>query len=40
MNEELKSFLLEVSKIYFRYGIKSVTMDDIAREMGISKKTI
>lgn len=23
-----------------RYGIKSVTMDDIAREMGISKKTL
>lgn len=25
---------------FFRYGIKSVTMDDIARELGISKKTI
>ncbi len=25
---------------FFRYGIKSVTMDDIANELGISKKTI
>lgn len=25
---------------FFRYGVKSVTMDDIARELGISKKTI
>ncbi|MEZ4902470.1 MAG: TetR/AcrR family transcriptional regulator [Spirosomataceae bacterium] len=26
--------------LFFRYGIKSVSMDDIARELGISKKTI
>jgi TetR/AcrR family transcriptional regulator, cholesterol catabolism regulator len=25
---------------FFRYGVKSVTMDDIANELGISKKTI
>ena len=25
---------------FFRYGVKSVTMDDIAGELGISKKTI
>ncbi len=25
---------------FFRYGVKSVTMDDIASELGISKKTI
>lgn len=25
---------------FFRYGVKSVTMDDIARELGMSKKTI
>ena len=25
---------------FFRYGVKSITMDDIARELGISKKTI
>jgi TetR/AcrR family transcriptional regulator, cholesterol catabolism regulator len=27
-------------ELFFRYGIKAVTMDDIARELGISKKTI
>ena len=26
--------------LFMRYGIKSVTMDDIARELGISKKTL
>ena len=28
------------SNLFWRYGIKSVTMDDIAKELGISKKTI
>lgn len=28
------------SELFFRYGIKSVTMDDIARHLAISKKTI
>ncbi len=27
-------------KLFMRYGIKSVSMDDISREMGISKKTL
>ncbi len=26
--------------MYLKYGIKSVTMDDVARELGISKKTL
>ncbi len=26
--------------MFFRYGLKNVTMDDIARELGISKKTL
>jgi AcrR family transcriptional regulator len=26
--------------LFFKYGIKSVTMDDIARHLGVSKKTI
>ncbi len=39
MNPENR--LLEGSRELFRrYGIKSVTMDDIARHLGISKKTI
>jgi AcrR family transcriptional regulator len=27
-------------ELFFRYGIRSVTMDDIAKHLGISKKTI
>src|SRR6478735_335731 len=26
--------------LFFKYGIKHVTMDDIAKELGMSKKTI
>jgi AcrR family transcriptional regulator len=29
-----------VSELYLKYGIKSITMDDAARELGISKKTL
>ena len=32
--------LEKTEALMFRYGMKSVTMDDIAREVGISKKTI
>lgn len=30
----------KIESMFLKYGIKSVTMDDIARELGISKKTI
>jgi TetR/AcrR family transcriptional regulator, cholesterol catabolism regulator len=40
MNEELKNLLIKVRELYIKYGIKSITMDDVARELGISKKTI
>ena len=40
MNEELKSILSKVRELYMKYGIKSVTMDDVASELGISKKTL
>ncbi|HEX3006662.1 MAG TPA: TetR/AcrR family transcriptional regulator [Bacteroidales bacterium] len=40
MNEELNNILEKVKNLYIRYGIKSVTMDDVARELGISKKTL
>lgn len=40
MNEELKNILIRVRELYNRYGIKSITMDDVARELGISKKTL
>jgi AcrR family transcriptional regulator len=35
-----KNILKRCQPLFLRYGIKSVTMDDIARELGISKKTL
>lgn len=40
MNEELKNILLKSRELYLKYGIKSITMDDVARELSISKKTL
>lgn len=40
MSEEYKFIIEKVSALYLQYGIKSVTMDDVARELGISKKTL
>ena len=38
--EKQIDILTNVCKMFHKYGIKSVTMDDIARELGISKKTL
>jgi len=40
MNKELQNILQKVGELYQKYGIKSVTMDDVSRELGISKKTL
>jgi len=32
--------LTGAEELFFKYGIKSITMDDIAKHLGISKKTI
>lgn len=40
MNDELLNILQKVRCLYMKYGIKSVTMDDVSRELGISKKTL
>ncbi len=40
MNDKVQGILIQVSKLYHRYGIKSVTMDDVAHHLGISKKTL
>lgn len=40
MNDEINKILDTVTLMYQKYGIKSVTMDDVSREMGISKKTL
>lgn len=40
MNSELESILERILCLYRKFGIKSVTMDDAAGELGISKKTL
>ena len=38
--ENNQKFIEKVSGLFLEYGAKSVTMDDIAKELGISKKTL
>ena len=40
MEDNHKSLLLRIRELLFLYGTKSITLDDIASRMGISKKTI
>jgi AcrR family transcriptional regulator len=40
MDEIKHKILTGAIKLYAHYGIKSLTMDDVARELGISKKTL
>ena len=40
MELELTNILKKVKTLYRKYGIKSITMDDVSHELGISKKTL
>jgi AcrR family transcriptional regulator len=40
VKERFEQILLQARSIFMRYGLKSVTMDDVCREMGMSKKTL
>lgn len=40
MDEKTLHILEQVRRLYYRYGIKSVTMDDVAKHLCISKKTL
>ena len=40
MNPKALQIVGQVKTLYHRYGIKSVTMDDVASHLGISKKTL
>lgn len=38
---DIKTRILEASaKLFYAYGLKSITMDDVCRELGMSKKTL
>ena len=39
-SEQQEKLLKRVEDLFLRYGVKSFTMDDVARELGISKKTL
>jgi len=39
-NKEAKDILMKTMQIFFKYGVRSITMDDIANQLGISKKTL
>lgn len=38
--DQQEKWLRRIAELFLRYGIKSITMDDVARELGISKKTL
>lgn len=40
MDDKKREIILQASNVYMHYGIKSVTMDEMARQLGISKKTL
>jgi len=40
MGQKKEFILKNVGNLYLKYGIRSVTMDDVANELGISKKTL
>ena len=40
MDDKLNAIMLRSAAMFQEYGIRSVSMDDICHEMGISKKTI
>jgi len=39
-DEKLKKLLADSLNVFMKFGIRSVTMDDMARHLGISKKTL
>ena len=40
MDDRVKELLEKSGHVFMRFGIKSVTMDDVASKLGISKKTL
>ncbi len=38
--KELHELIEKILPLIFKYGVRSLTMDDIARQLGISKKTL
>ena len=39
-NEKLAQGVVSALDLFMKFGIKSLTMDDVARKLGMSKKTL
>ena len=40
MNITKENILMQAEAFFLKYGFRNVTMDDLCKEMGISKKTL
>lgn len=40
MDDKGRELLAKTAQLFMRFGIKSMTMDDVARQLGVSKKTL
>jgi len=40
MDEKKREIVTQATAVYMKYGIKSVTMDEMASQLGVSKKTL
>jgi AcrR family transcriptional regulator len=40
MDDKTKNIFLESARLFIKYGLRNLSMDDISRELGISKKTL
>lgn len=40
MNKQYEDIIASASKLFQKYGIRSITMDEVSRQLGISKKTL
>ena len=40
MDQQQLAIIQKATSLFFRYGVRSVSMDDLSRELGISKKTL
>ena len=39
-NEVKQELIIKIADVFMRFGVRSVNMDDIARNLSVSKKTL
>jgi AcrR family transcriptional regulator len=40
MSKQIEDIITSAAKLFHKYGIRSITMDEVSRQLGISKKTL